>query len=51
MLGGPGPDGTGGSDGGIFVNQLLKMEDGLTGADFGHRKLTRYLRSNRSIIF
>lgn len=43
MLGGPGPDGTGGSDGGIFVNQLLKMEEaGLTGADFGHRKLNVY---------
>ena len=39
MLGGTGSDGTGGPDSGIFVNQLLKMEDaGLTGADFGHRE-------------
>lgn len=39
MMGGSGPDGSGGPDGGMFVNQLLKMEDGLSGADFGHREL------------
>jgi len=41
-MGGSGPDGSGGPDGGIFVNQLLKMEDGLSGTDFGHRKFRSY---------
>jgi len=40
-MGGSGPDGSGGPDGGIFVNQLLKMEDGLSGTDFGHSKFWR----------
>jgi hypothetical protein len=41
IMGGSGPDGSGGPDGGIFVNQLLKMEDGLSGTDFGHSKFWR----------
>lgn len=45
-LGGYEPDGSGGPEGGIFVNQLLKMEDGFFGTDFGDRKF-RYLCTGR----